>query len=273
MAKDASHPADDAAVARATETLYAGPLEAFVAERKRLAGELRAAGDRAAAAAVAEAQKPTLSAWVVNQLARREREGMRRLVEASAALRETQMGLPSGGAGREAFGEAMASQRRELGALREAAERILVEGGHPATPSVLERVARNLRALVAGGEPAELVATGRLVRDLPPEGLADFATLAATLPAAPPRRAPPPAAHQPQAKAEARRTAAAEAERAKEIAGLRKAVHAAEKRALETAEDAERARRAADHAEAAAGRAKADVAEARRRLVEAESRS
>ena len=52
----------------AVTALYQAPVSSFIAERKRLAGELRDAGDKAGATKLGKLAKPTLSAWVVNQL-------------------------------------------------------------------------------------------------------------------------------------------------------------------------------------------------------------
>src|SRR4051812_37730854 len=116
------------------DALYGVPLEAFVAERKRLAAALKAAGDKAGAAEVANAGKPTVSAWAVNQLARREREAVARLAQASRRVREAQLALVAGRGGRDAFAAASAAHREALNELRRAAERTLIDGGHGTTP-------------------------------------------------------------------------------------------------------------------------------------------
>src|SRR5205085_12445397 len=53
---------------QAVEALYRAPLSNFVAERKRLAAALKAAGDKDAAARIMRLVRPPVSAWVVNQL-------------------------------------------------------------------------------------------------------------------------------------------------------------------------------------------------------------
>ena len=54
---------DDAVV-----ELSQAPLASFIAERKRLAAELKAAGEPAEATKLAKLARPPVSAWVVNQL-------------------------------------------------------------------------------------------------------------------------------------------------------------------------------------------------------------
>jgi hypothetical protein len=52
----------------AVATLYQAPFAEFVAERKRLAAELKASGDKVGAAGLAKLSRPPISAWTVNQL-------------------------------------------------------------------------------------------------------------------------------------------------------------------------------------------------------------
>jgi hypothetical protein len=245
------------------DALYAAPLESFIAERTRLVAELRKAGDKAGAARLAKAVKPTVSAWAVNQLARHEREVMQRLVDAGARMRDAQMS----GADREAFAAAAAAQREALGQLREAAERILTEGGHGAAPAVLERVARNLRASGASEELAHQIQAGCLVADLDAETFDGFAALAGAAPPAPhpprPRATEPAPAH---AKAEQQRRDRERADRERELARARRAVEETTIRASRTREAAVRARRAAEEAEAEADAAETAAADARRVL-------
>jgi hypothetical protein len=248
----------------ALDALYAAPLESFVAERKRLAGELKAGGDPAAASVVGKAAKPTLSAWAVNQLVRREGSLMERMGEASARVREAQVGGT-----RETFAAATAEQRQAMQALRAAAAEILRAAGHPPTPAVLERITRNLRALAADPEGAR----GRLTGDLADEGFGfgDLApALAAAAAAGGAKAARAPAAEK-AARAEAQRQARERAEQAREIAKLRRDLEGAQARATDAAAEATRARRAADKAAEESRRADATVEQARRALAEAEA--
>ena len=58
-------------LAAATAELYAGSPDDFVERRKALAGQARAAKDRALATAIGKLRRPTRSAWLVNLYARR----------------------------------------------------------------------------------------------------------------------------------------------------------------------------------------------------------
>lgn len=144
------------AVADAADALYGAPLDAFVAERKRLADELKAAGDKAAAAEVAKLRKPSVSAWVVNQLYRSARGDIDALLAAAEKLRAGKMA-------------AQKDLRAALAGLRARAEEVLRDGGHKASESTLQRVQMTLQAIsAAGGLSAD--EEGRLVEDRDPPG-------------------------------------------------------------------------------------------------------
>ena len=69
------------------DRLYGLPLDEFTRERDALARRLRGEGERDAAAEVTALRKPVLSAWVVNQLARRRKAEMRELLQAAKAVK------------------------------------------------------------------------------------------------------------------------------------------------------------------------------------------
>ncbi|MET0413926.1 MAG: hypothetical protein ABW217_21630, partial [Polyangiaceae bacterium] len=71
----------------AVATLYRAPLEQFVAERKRLAAELKAGGDKEGAARFAKLARPPVSAWAVNQLWWQARDAFDDLLASAERLR------------------------------------------------------------------------------------------------------------------------------------------------------------------------------------------
>jgi hypothetical protein len=140
----------------AVAELYQSAHDAFVTERKRLAGELKAAGDKAGAARLVKLARPTLSAWAVNQLWWHAREPFEQLLAAAGRLRAGDQGG--------------ASDRRDaLASLKSRAASLLVEGGHAVSEGTLRRVATTLAALAANGgfEPD---AAGALAADRDPPG-------------------------------------------------------------------------------------------------------
>lgn len=124
----------------AVASLHQAPFAAFVEERKRLAGELKAAGDTAGAARLAKTTRPPISVWVVNQLWWRERKAFEALFETAEHLRD---------AGSDP--DEVAAHRNAITTLRSRAAKLLVEAGNSATEATLRRVTSTLTALAATG--------------------------------------------------------------------------------------------------------------------------
>jgi hypothetical protein len=124
---------DDAVIA-----LYRAPLDTFVAERKRLASELKAGGDKAGATRLAGLGRPPISAWTVNQLWWEARDAFDELFAAGERLRAGDL------AGTSAHREAMTK-------LRARAESLLGAAGHATTEAMLRRIMTDLSALAAVG--------------------------------------------------------------------------------------------------------------------------
>lgn len=197
----------------AVNALYRAPLSDFVGERKRLAGELKAAGDKDGAARVTKLVRPPVSAWVVNQLWWRERAAFEALLSAAARVK---------------VGDREASQahRQAVAQLRDVAAQLLRDSGNAASDTTLRRVTTTLSAVAASGGFAP-DAPGTLSADRDPPG---FETLGFGM-AAPPQVAAAPRVEKPHDDAQSR---AEEAEK-------RRAAEAEKRRA----EEAERQRRQA----------------------------
>ncbi len=158
----------------AAEVLYAGSLATFVTERKRLSGELKAAGNKTGAATLNKLGRPVASAWAVNQLYRQARTEWDALLAVTERLRGGDF-------------SAVAQQRATLATLRVKATELLKGEGHAASEAVLSRVETNLLAIAATGWSPD--APGRLVDDRAAPGfdaLAGFAAAAASAPIATP---------------------------------------------------------------------------------------
>ena len=156
------------------DRLYGLPLDEFTPARDALARELRRTGEREAAQRVKALRKPPISAWTVNQLARKERMQVRSLVTAGERLRTGQAELLRGGAAAD-LQEAFERQREVVSALVESGEEILRAAGHPATDATLERVRRTLNAAAGDEEGERLLQGGRLTEDLDPAGFGPLA--------------------------------------------------------------------------------------------------
>ena len=217
------------------DALYALPLDEFTKARNDLARELRKDGRRDDAQAVSGLRKPSLAAWVVNQLARRNRKDVDALVAAAAAIRK---------------GDADADERfrRSVDQLVRAARRLLATSGR-GTDAVVQEVATTLRASAAVA-PDELT-EGRLTVARQASG---FDALAGT--SLRPAKRP----------AGSSRAAAA---RARKRPSVDRAAVDAARRELDSARDeAQRLRREAAQAERAARRAREAAERAEQRVEE-----
>jgi hypothetical protein len=234
----------------ALDQLYGVDPEEFVAERKRLARELKDGGDAAAADAVAKTRKPTVAAWALNQLARRERRDVDLLLDAGHRLRQAQEGVV-GGADRSAFEQAQKTEREALRRLTQQASELL--GG--ASSQALSQIGSTLRTAAVSEEGRELLARGRFTTPLEAEGFDVFGSLPA-----------PPARSKKTTPAADKRRAQDELKQAKaRVRELEQQVRAAEREAARLQSDWQKAERAAESARVAAAQAQETLEEAQRR--------
>jgi len=166
-------------LARALVRLYGVPLDEFIRMRRDLVNELKAAGEAAIAKRVAEAKKPPLTAWALNQVARGHPALVRAFFGARGALEAAQS------AGGGALRDAMAAYRKAITDVVSAAERALRDAGSAGTAAQLRTISETLQAIGAdaGDARAELV-EGRLADDVsvddPFGALAEGAPVAAS---------------------------------------------------------------------------------------------
>ena len=182
--------------------------------------ELRSGGERETADLLKKARKPTVAAWVANQLARNERMNVRALLTAGEQLREGQAELMRGGKPDD-LRRAEDSERRALSALLDAG-RGLVDG-----ETTLRKLESTLRAAAVDPDARELLERGRLTKELAPSGFG-----LAGMPAPPKRKAgskmakPDPATER----------------RKRDLVKAREALQEAQKRARTADREAEKAR-------------------------------
>lgn len=147
----------DDRLSRAVSELYAAHPDGFVELRQALAGEARAAGEAAVATAIAALRRPTLSAWLVNRLARSQPQVIAELVELGEQLRSAQRSLDAA-----RMRELTSSRRKAVGAALAAA--LLATPERRPSEAVTEQVRATLDAAVADRDIAVDVAAGRLTR-------------------------------------------------------------------------------------------------------------
>jgi hypothetical protein len=195
---------------------------------------------------VKELRKPSLSAWTVNQLARRNRKDVDLLLDAGHRLVAAQAEVVSGGDPAR-FDEAREREQTAVRKLRQAARTILADRSASGT---IERVSTTLRAAAVSEPGRELLARGRLTGDVEASGFEAFAGIA------------PSAKPAPGSKAKLKRRD--ETTRRAELAEARAALKAARE---EEAEATQRLRRA----EKALGQARRELDEAAAAVTDAEA--
>ncbi len=238
----------DASIGR----LYAASPDDFVKQRDELARSLRKDGDRQAADEVKKLRKPSVAAWTVNQLARREKMRLRGLFTAGERLRAAHEEVLAGAAP-NALEKARDDERNAIGELVAAARALLEESGRPPSEGVLDRVRETLHAAIVDEEIGERVRAGRLEKEERATGFG-FTSLPATI--AKPRK---PAAARPRRGREAVKDDAAPAKR-------RRAEEAASQRRLRAQEGLRAARAALAEAERALKSRRRDLERAEREL-------
>jgi hypothetical protein len=251
-------------VADELDSLFAAAPAKFIEERKRIVAALKAAGRKDEAKAVEKIPRPSVPVWVVNQIARRDPETVRRLGAITERLQSA--------AGAE-YGAAATEHRQVLGVLRDQANEILTEAGHEAGAQIVQRVVANLRAAAGNAETRATLEHGRLERDLEEQeaaslfGLAGAAAIEAPTPAKPAAGAKSKAAEK-TADAKAEKAEKAEKQEAKaEEKARAKAIAGAEREAKRLRDEAEAARKDVARAERAVAAAQEALGAAEKKLA------
>jgi hypothetical protein len=159
------------------DTLFQLPLTEFTEARNALAARLKKSGRDDEARDVKAIAKPSIVAWVVNQLYWRRRKVFDRLVASGEALRRAQSAQLSGKPAD--LREPLAARRETLSELARLAAETLKEASHNPAPDVMRRITTTLEALSIYGRSDQGPSPGRLTDEVDPPG---FETLAALVP-------------------------------------------------------------------------------------------
>jgi hypothetical protein len=152
----------DVDLARVAHELYGVLPTEFVELRTQRAKQ---ADDKQLSAAVRGLAKPSMAAWVVNQLVRHRTDQVEELIELGAALREAQSGLDGAELRR------LDQQRRQLTrAVALQGQELAAELGQSVSQPAAVQIADTLHAAMADPDAAEAVRTGRLTRALSATG-------------------------------------------------------------------------------------------------------
>jgi hypothetical protein len=140
--------------------LYAAPFDRFVSLRKELAARLRAEGDAEAARRLGTANKPTRTAWALNQVARSHSE----LVDAIVDSWKAAAGAHNQDA--DAIRDGARRYREAIGEAVRAARAILAADGVSLSTAQARRMGETLQALAAHEVDREKLKAGRLTQDV-----------------------------------------------------------------------------------------------------------
>ena len=157
------------------DALFKLPLGEFTPARNALAARLKKAGQQAMADAAKAVPKPSVAAWVVNQLYWRHRGPFDRLIEAGDRFRQVQSAQQT----RNSAGvrEHLEARREAQAALVRIAADVLRDGGYSGTRDMLRRVTSTLEALSTYGSLPDAPRAGRLTAELEPPGFDMVAVL------------------------------------------------------------------------------------------------
>jgi hypothetical protein len=150
-----------AGIEEIADELYGLPPEDFTAARTRYEKEAKAAGDRDAAARIHSLAKPSVTAWLANQLVREHRDELEPLLALGAGLRDATRNL----AGDQL--RALSQQQHELMyALVQQARQLARAAGRSVSEDAARALEETLRAALADEEAASLLLTGHLTEAL-----------------------------------------------------------------------------------------------------------
>jgi hypothetical protein len=146
-----------AGIEEIADKLYGLPPEEFTAARTRHEKAAKAAGDRDLAARIHSLGKPTVTAWLANQLVREHRDELEPLVELGAGLREATRTL----AGDQL--RTLSRQQSELvQTLVQHARQLARAAGRSVTEDTVRGLEETLRAALADEDAASLLLAGHL---------------------------------------------------------------------------------------------------------------
>ena len=255
-------------LAQVADELYGLPPSAFIQARDERAGQARAARDRDLADAIRKLRRPTVSAWLVNRLAREAPAQVDELLEVGESLREAQQALAG-----DRLRELSTQRRRLVTGLVQEARRLAEQSGQAFGAPAEREVQETLEAALADPAIAEAVRSGRLTTALSYAGLGASVDIHGAVavwpePVEQPRRRAAPAGDR---EGKPRRSAVSKGPTREAGSTKRdRQEAAAAERARREAETAERAQRETEAAERNRQDAAEDAREAQATLDEAE---
>jgi hypothetical protein len=156
-------------LAAVADALYAGPPEGFTEARNQAAKQQQDGGGKELAGRIKKLKKPSVAAWAVNLLVRRESEQIDSVLGFAEQLRAAAEALD----GEEL--RALTRQRRQLTtALASTARSLAREAGVRLTGPVVDQVEGILTAAMLDPVAAQAVRTGRVVTAFTSTGVSEL---------------------------------------------------------------------------------------------------
>jgi hypothetical protein len=249
-------------VAAAAGELYGLPLAEFTAARAERAKQARAAGDRASAAAIGRLAKPSVVAWLANQLARQYPGELAPLLELGDALRRATAALDAA-----QLRQLSRQQQQVVSALTGRVRELAAAAGQAVSDSTARGVEDTLHAALADESAARELTGGQLAAGLSRTGFPGIDSAAGSAPAGPQASA----AGQRRQPAGSAGPAGAGPARSGQRAGKAEPGRQAQAAAEARRQQLERARRAEADAQGYAGEAGRDQDRARSALTAAQN--
>ncbi|GAA1697565.1 hypothetical protein [Fodinicola feengrottensis] len=139
------------------DELYALPREDFIAARAAKVKQARTQGDELGAKRLSRLRKPSVAAWLANQLAREHPAEIGELLELGGHLRRAHARLD----GRQ-LQQLSKDRQRQVQGLRKLGQALAGTSGQPASEATLRQLEESLVAALADPEAAEALRAGRL---------------------------------------------------------------------------------------------------------------
>ena len=160
------------------DALFKLPLAEFIGARNDLAKRLKRDGHADDANFVKALDKPSVSAWAVNQLRWNHPEAFDQLLAADRRFRQAQTSHTAGHTATK-IADMREARREALSHLTELATSLLRDAGHNPTPDTILRISTTLEAVSARASLSDGPTPGRLTRDVAPPGFELLASLMA----------------------------------------------------------------------------------------------
>lgn len=143
------------------DSLYARPLDEFVAARNEAAKKARRDGDTVTATRLTSLSKPTVAAWTVNQVVRQYPDDVEKLLGIGAEMRTATAARDGAELAR-----LNRARRSELDTFVAKSTKSGKVAGRSVTPETIRKLGETLEAAIISPEAGEAVAAGRLTQAL-----------------------------------------------------------------------------------------------------------